>query len=153
MARVKYLGKFGKSLALVLMFWCAGGGCMLVSYATAVGSPLADSASGPSDEMTAAPSCHAHRQKNQKPTSKAAVADRVGRLNIPMPSRSAALSCCPLTSESIAVAYRPQHSAPALTNSESQIQNLALLTTAPVAIPMRLPNRADSYLLDCAFRI
>jgi hypothetical protein len=148
------LGKFGKSLALVLVFWCAGTGCMLVSYATAVGTPIADSASGPSEGMAAAPSCHAHRQKNRKTTSKTSSADRVGQLNLPMPSRSAALSCCPLTSGSIAAAYRPQsHNAPALTNSESQILNLAHLTTAPVAVPMRLPNRAHSYLLDCAFRI
>ena len=148
------LGKFGKSLALVLVFWCAGTGCMLVSYATAGGTPVADSASGPSEGKTAAPSCHAHRQKNQKPISKTVAGDKVRQLNLPMPSRSAALSCCPLTSGSMAVAYRPQsHSAPALTNSESPILNLAPLTTAPVAVPIRLPNRAGSYLLDCAFRI
>ena len=149
------LGKFGKSLALVLVFWSAGTGCMLVSYATAGGTPVADSASGLSDRMTATPSCHAHRQKNRKTTPKTAAADRVGQLNLPMPSRSAALSCCPLTSGSIAAAYRPdsQSCAPALTNSESQILNLARLTTAPVAVPMRLPNRAHSYLLDCTFRI
>jgi hypothetical protein len=154
-ARMTDLGKFGKSLALVLVFWCAGTGCTLVSYATAGGTPVADSASGPSDGMTAAPSCHEHRQKNRKTASKTAAADRVEQVDLPMPSRSAALSCCPLTSGSIAAAYRPQshNSAPALTNSESQILNLAHLTAAPVAVPTRLPDRAHSYLLDCTFRI
>jgi hypothetical protein len=148
-------GKFGKSLALVLMFWCAGIGCMLVCYTTAGGTLLAESASGPSYGMPATPSCHTHRQKNRNTASKRAVSDRVGQLNLPMPTRAAALSCCPLTSGSTAAAYRPEshNFAPALANSESQILNLAHLTTAPVAIPMRLPDRAHSYLLGCTFRI
>jgi hypothetical protein len=147
------LGTFGKSLALVLVFWCAGTGCLLVSYATGGGTPLADSASGPADEMTVASACHAHRQKNRKTISKTAANDRVEQLNLPLPSRSAALSCCPLTSGSIAAAYRPQsHTAPASMSSESQI-NLAHSTTAPLAIPVGLPDRAHSYLLDCTFRI
>ena len=147
------LGRFSKSLALVLVFWCGGTGCMLVGYATALGTPVAESASAPSDGMTAAPSCHAHRQNHRKTTSKPAGADRVRRLALPVPSRSAAMSCCPLTSGSIAAAYRSQsQSSPALTNSESQIGNLALIT-APVAVSMRLPNRAHSYLLDCGFLI
>ena len=149
------LGKFRKSLALMLVFWCAGTGCMLVSYATGGGTTVAESASAPSDAIRAAPSCHANLQKNRKTTSKTTAADRVGQLNLPMPSRSRAMSCCPLTSGSIAAANRPQshNSSAALTNSESQLLNLAHPRTAPVAVPLWLPNRAHSYLLDCAFLI
>lgn len=152
-ARMTDLGKFGKLLALVLVFWCAGTGCMLVSYATGVRTTVADSTLEQSDEATAPPSCHAHRQKNRKTTSNTAAADRIGQLTLPMPSRSAALSCCPLTSGSIAAAYRPQYNAPASTNSESQLLNSAQVTTGTVAVPRRLSNRAHSYLFDCAFRI
>lgn len=149
------LGKFGKALALVLVFWCAGTGCVLVSYASDGETPGAESTSAPSDGMTTAPSCHAQRQGNRKTTAKTTAADRVGQLNLPMPSRSGAMSCCPLTSGSIAAASRSQsnNSAPALANTESQILNLAHLTKVPVAIPLRLPNRAHSYLLDCVFLI
>ena len=147
-------GKFRKSVALLLVFWCAGTGCMLVGYANAVGTPIAESASEASVVMTPAPSCHAQPQRNRKTVSKTAGSHRVAQLGLPKPSRSAALSCCPLTSGSIAPAYRaPSPNAPALINSESQILNLAPLTTARVAVPRRLPNQAHSYLLDCTFRI
>ena len=151
---MKFTEKTGKALAISLMFWWAGTGCMLVSYATAGGTTVAESASAPSDEIAAVPSCHANLHKNRKTTSKTAAVDRVGQLNLPTPYRSGAMSCCPLTSGSIA-ANRPQshNSAAALTNSESQILNLDLLLPAPVAVPLRLPNRAHSYLLDCAFLI
>lgn len=147
------LGKFGKLLALVLVFWCAGTSCVLVSFTTAGETTVAESALAPSDAMTV-PSCHANLHKNRKTTSKTAAADRVGQLDPPTPFRSGAMSCCPLTSGSIA-ATRPQsqNSAAALTNSESQILNLDLVLPAPLAVPLRLPNRAHAYLLDCAFLI
>jgi hypothetical protein len=148
------LGKFGKLLALVLVFWCAGTGCMLVSYATAFGTPVADLAPASSDGMRGAPSCHAQRQKSPKTAFKKASTASVWQVDLPAPFRSPAMSCCPLTSGSIAVAYRPQsHNPPALTNSESQILKLNDPRTAPVAAPMRRPKRVHSYLLDCAFLI
>lgn len=151
---MKYPGKFGKLLALVLVFWCAGTSCMLVSFTTAGETTVAESALAPSDAMTAVPSCHANLQKNRKTNSKTATADRVGQLSLPAPFRSGAMSCCLLTSGSIA-ATRPQshNSASALMSSGSQILNLDLLLPAPVAVPLRRPNRALSYLLDCAFLI
>jgi hypothetical protein len=148
------LGKFGKLLALVLVFWCAGTGCLLVTYATAGGTPVADLAAAASEGMRGAPSCHARREKNPKTASKTASTASVRQLDLPAPFRSPAISCCPLTSGSIAAAYRPQsHNPPALTNWESEILKLVDPRTAPIASPMRRPNRVHSYLLDCAFLI
>ena len=147
-----------KALAIVLMFWCAGAGCMMVSYARggAEEATVADSASGASDEMAAMPACHAHKQKTRTANkSKTTTADAVGLINLPAPSRSGAMSCCPLTIGSIAAASRPQtdNPAPALGHTVSQLPNLIHSTPAPIAVPLRLPKRAHSYLLDCAFLI
>ena len=150
--------KLTKALAIALMFWCAGAGCMMVSYARAGDkvTAVADSGSSASEEMAAVPACHAHKQKTRKAkTSKATTADTVGQFNLPTPSRSGAMSCCPLTTGSIAPASRSQSnsSAPAVTHPDFQLPNLINTQTAPVAVPLRLPNRAHSYLLDCSFLI
>lgn len=147
-----------KVLALALMFWWAGAGCMMVSYARNADTEAAsaETASQPADQMAAVPACHAHKTKAPKaPKSSAAKAERVGQLTLPTPLRSGAMSCCPFTTGSIAAASRPQtdSSAPELAHTVSQLPNLIYSTPAPIAVPLRLPNRAHSYLLDCAFLI
>lgn len=152
-------GKIGKALAIALMLWCAGTGCMMVSYASAGATEAVtvESSSPAVEDMAGMPACHAQRQKNRKvTTSKAPAAGNVGQVNLPGPSRSGAMSCCPLTTGSIAAASRAQWNddgATAIANTDSQIPNLEGLRNKPLAIPLRLPNRAHSYLLDCAFLI
>jgi hypothetical protein len=65
------------------------------------------------------------------------------------------MNCCPLTSGSIAATSRSQSNsaAPVLANTGSQLTDLITSRTRPVAVPLRLPNRAHSYLLGCAFLI
>jgi hypothetical protein len=65
------------------------------------------------------------------------------------------MSCCPLTSGSIVVASRTQtgDSASALADTTPAAVKLENSYQTVVAAPLRLPNRARSYLLDCAFLI
>ena len=145
-------------LAITLMLWCAGAGCMMVSYARGgdTEAAVSESASSAAQDMAGMPACHARQKKNRKlATSKTLATRSVNQLKLPMPTRSGAMSCCPLTTGSIAVASRAQsnHTAAAISNTDSQIPNLERLTNKPLAVPLRLPNRARSYLLDCAFLI
>ena len=132
-----------KVLAVALILWCAGAGCMMVSYARA-------------EDPEAAPACHAHRQKNRKAASSRATADRVGQVNLPAPTRSGALSCCPLVSGSIATASRVQvndahESAPAA-DPANNLDDFSY-PSAPLAVPLRLPNQHHLYLRGCVFLI
>ena len=145
-----------KALAIALMLWCAGTGCLLVCYAGESTSLAAETTSSASESMSGMPACHAQRQKNkQGAKSETPAPDRAGRFNAPAPSQSGAMSCCPLTSGLIAAASRGQSNdaAPAISNTSTQLPNLVRSTNKPAAIPLRLPNRAHSYLLDCAFLI
>jgi hypothetical protein len=65
------------------------------------------------------------------------------------------MNCCPLTSGLIAATSRSQSNsaAPALVNTGSQLTDLNTTVTTPLPVPLRLPNRAHSYLLGCAFLI
>ena len=150
--------KPSKVLAIALMLWCAGAGCIMVSYARAAETETAaaESASPAAEDMAGMPACHAKHKKNRKvTTSKTSTNASVGQLNLPSPVRSGAMNCCPLTSGSIAATSRSQSNspAPALANTGSQLPDSFISRTAPVPVPLRLPNRARSYLLDCAFLI
>lgn len=142
-------------VALALILWCAGTGCMLVSYARTANDPAADSTSAADESLSGMPACHAQRQKTHKATSSKTARDTAGRFNVPAPTRSGSMSCCPLTTGSLVATSRPQanDAAPAFSNTNSELPNLVRSTSRPVAIPLRLPNRAHSYLLDCAFLI
>jgi hypothetical protein len=74
---------------------------------------------------------------------------------MPSTPQSGVMNCCPLTSGSIVVTSRPQSNdnATVLQHSDSSSQLLSESRPLPVAVPLRLPNRAHSYLLDCAFLI
>lgn len=154
---------FRRLVATALMFWCAGAGCMMVSYARAsmkdMDSP-AQSAEQPMMQMHASMDAHACCKAKHKANKRATSAKRSSsveftQFTIPIPAQSEAMSCCPLTSGSIVVAARSQsddsHSTFAQTDSGSL--KLSGSNQRPVAAPLRLPNRADSYLLGCAFLI
>ena len=155
-AALKRLLKVRMMVALALMLWCAGTGCLLVCYAGEPTSLATEVTSSASESMSGMPSCHAHLQKNKRVAkSEKPALDKAGRLNAPAPSRSSSMSCCPLTSGLIAAASRAQSNdaAPAISDTSTELHNLVRSTNNPLAIPLRLPNRAHSYLLDCAFLI
>ena len=155
--------KMSKALAIALMFWCAGAGCMMVSYAKGAmrdmdSSEVSDMSSMAhmSGSMDAHACCKAKR-KNAKRSQAASqpTFSEIEQFTVPEPVQSAAMSCCPLTSGSIVVASRPNSNDDASVSSHTDLSSFNLLSShpRPVAVPLRLPNRADSYLLDCAFLI
>ena len=155
-------GKIAKTLAIALMFWCAGTGCLMVSYAKGRMSEM-DSAAATdthmmphmSGAMDAHACCKAKRKGAKQSASAESTSSEFTQFSIPEPVQSNAMNCCPLTSGSIVVAPGSTSSdeAPALSQTASSAFNPLISHKKPVAVPLRLPNRADAYLLDCAFLI
>jgi len=154
-------------MALALIFWCAGAGCMIVSYARAsmseAGGPsnsVEQMMAGMSSSMDAHACCKAqHRSRERRqlraesPVSPELLAANL--LAFPSPTQSGAMSCCPLTSGSIVVGSRSQSDDHANILAEAGSSSLLIIKSnpPPLAVPLRLPNRANAYLLDCAFLI
>jgi hypothetical protein len=156
-------GKIFKGLAIALMFWCAGTGCMIVSYARASMSDMDSPAPAAEQLMHSMPTtmdahacCKAkHKADKRTQSAKRPSPSEFTEFTIPSPAQGDAMSCCPLTSGSIVVASRSQSngSASALAQTDSSPLTLTGSTQTPFAVPLRLPNRAGVYLLDCAFLI
>jgi len=160
--RVNLGGKLLKPLAIAMMFWCAGAGCMMVSYAkgatSEMDSPAASDAPAMhhmSGSMDAHACCKAKRRGAKRSNSAESTPSEFTEFSIPVPVQGNSMNCCPLTSGSIVVASRSTSSdeAPALSQTQSSDFKLLPSERKPVVAPLRLPNRAESYLLDCAFLI
>jgi len=157
---VNYGGKLLKALAIALIFWCAGAGCMMVSYAKAA---MSETDSLPANDalamahMSGSVDAHACCKAKRKGAKRSASADSSEfiQFNAPAPVQGNAMNCCPLTSGSIVVASRSASNdeVPTLPQTGSSDFNSLKSHNEPVAVPLRLPNRAESYLLDCAFLI
>jgi len=154
-------GKSLKAVAIALMFWCAGAGCMIVSYAKVAMSEMDSSAAADMpamSHMSGSMGGHACCEAKRKRVKRSASADSPSefiQFNISEPVQSNAMNCCPLTSGSIVVASRSTSNdeVPTLPQTGSSAFDLLPSEQKPLAIPLRLPNRAESYLLDCVFLI
>ncbi len=162
-AALKRILTFRCLVAIALTIWCAGAGCMMVSYAQSAMS-AGDSAAPAAEQTIAASSaamdshaCCKAKHKALKPTRAASKSTNIelSELTLIPPARGDAMSCCPLTSGSIVVASRSQstETGSALELADSSALNLQTSYETPLTVPLRLPNRAHSYLLDCAFLI
>jgi len=144
------------------MFWCAGTACMMVSYARAAngGSSQASQSSAVRMSMDAHACCKARHKSSKRVVTSTAhgqsqSAEGDSRLfTLPLPAQTGSMSCCPLTTGSIVVGSRTQtdNESSALAQSGSLFQ-VEESTPPLLIVPLRLPNRAQSYLLDCAFLI
>jgi len=155
--------KFRSIVALALMFWCAGTGCMIVSYARA--AAISEASQGAAARATTSLAAHAcckarHKAKKRKAgvdSSSESRSAQAGlmyvRLRTPVPANS--MSCCPLTTGAIVAGLRVRSTddASAFSHASSILFASTDSNPAPHVIPLRLPNRARSYLLDCAFLI
>ena len=147
--------KLSKALAITLMLWCAGAGCLLVSFAREAIPRIPVDLSSASEESTSAPACHSHRQKTQEASTADTATNTSRRVNLPTPSRSRSMSCCPLTNGSIVSASRtqtnPDQSIAPADNTKNPAE--ASFDPAPLDVPLRLPNQHHLYLRGCAFLI
>ena len=149
-------GRATKTLAIALMLWCAGAGCVLVSYAQAAKVSDDDNASAEREMGSSEHSaCHAKqgRKPQQVSSAPSQLTQSVQQRNLPKPGGSGAMSCCPLVSGSIATASRVQvddahESAPAA--DPNNLDDFSK-SSAPRTFPLRLPNQHHLYLRGCVF--
>ena len=147
-------------LALALMLWCAGTGCLAHGVAMVAGAPAPAKTNFSESEM--AMNGHAcckarHRSLRNELAAKSNSDNSAGTIALPEDSSSdGASSCCPLTSGSFVVASRSQtndNNSPLVTGTGLPEQSLVLQFPANRITPQRLPNHELTYLTCCAFLI
>jgi hypothetical protein len=168
---LKVTSRFRSALAFALSLWCAGAGCMMVSYARAAAMGDSDISVTKSTDFSRASSsmashaCCKARHKKSKRNEHLAPSREPSRLStarglrevvLPQESRSSnAVSCCPLTSGSFI-----QSRASSSYDKDSQLNPRNALSFACArsefslrAGPSRLINQDRMYLTGCAFLI
>ena len=166
---VKAISRFRSTLAFALMLWCAGAGCILVSYANGAamsGVSLADDHSNKWKLTDVSASAGAHACCKARHSSRQTSGQRESDLQssrsfqqvaVPdLPDSSEATSCCPLTSGSFVVTSRSQLSDDNASNAEQRGSFSLPLTNsqpAPRFDPLRLPDQNQTYLRGCVFLI
>jgi hypothetical protein len=155
------------ALAVALILWCAGTGCIIVGYAHGAAMSAADMTGAQSrkDSLSDASvmvSGHAcckshHHASTRNGASSPESLPGLEQLALPEgPSPSGANSCCPLTSGSFVAASRAQTNddgASASAQINSDIPSLSNAQTTLLAVPLRLPNQDQTYLRCCVFLI
>lgn len=151
-----------KALAIALMLWCAGTGCVLVrsAQATDIGagdSALADSMNAGEMGTPQHAACHAKQaQKTAKASrSRPQLTKAFQQRNTPSPGRSDAMSCCPLVNGLFVTSSRghSHDDASIVAINDSTLLARTNLSPAPLVVPLRLPNQHHLYLRGCAFLI
>ena len=161
--------KLRTALAFTLVLWCAGAGCMLVSYAhsASMASPEAalpqahgSSWAGLSASAGAHSCCKARYSSQHAPAIAHSHATPAGELNEvaleESSSPSNAANCCPLTSGTFVVTARQSVSddrASTTLNADAPALVLAAVPVTRRALPLRLPDQNQTYLRGCAFLI
>jgi hypothetical protein len=160
-------------VASTLMLWCAGAGCMLVSYTHAAALTRANlsrnhfamqSASGIAASMATHSCCKVRRPSAQRHAgAKASLTklnsessssfEQVALPEEPVPS--GAMSCCPLRSGSFVVtqAHSGDTYPSVLASKNTHSPVPTNLQPAPRVYPLRLPTQNQTYLRVCAFLI
>jgi hypothetical protein len=168
----KAISRFRSTLAFALIFWCAGAGCMIVSYAHGAAMSGGASAGAQSLEQTlggvsaAAGShacCKAHHSSSKIGAAASHSSSRLesftGFLQVALPEApgpSGASNCCPLTSGSFVPASRAESKDEnASIRDQSDSLSLILTSSQPALhfYPLRLPDQNQTYLRGCVFLI
>jgi len=163
------ISKLRSALAVALALWCAGAGCMMVSYAharamsdtVAANTGASQAGSGESSASMASHHCckarHATEHRAAASTNHDPASDSFAKLaeRADVPNSSNAMNCCPLTSGTFVVSgpqrivnenasmFQDVDGTPAVSNSDPP----------PLAIPLRLLNQNQTYLRGCVFLI
>lgn len=160
--RRKFISRIRSVIAVALMLWCAGAGCVLVRSAQATEVSAGDSALADSmnpGEMGASKhsACHAKQAQGAGKASRSRpqLTKAVEQRNFPTPGRSDAMSCCPLVNGLFVTSSRGQMQDDAGVITAHSTTSLALTNSspAPLMVPLRLPNQHHLYLRGCAFLI
>ena len=158
----KTISKLRSALAFVLTLWCAGAGCMIVSYARPAAMTSSQSLGDAPSSMGSHACCKArHSSSRRNPgstTSRNESPSTSGFQQVALPvepASSGATSCCPLTSGSFVTQSRSQSDDDKVL-ALNQIDSLSFALTnsqTPFrAIPLRLLSK-QAYLTGCAFLI
>jgi hypothetical protein len=162
----KIISRFRSALTVVLVLWCAGAGCMIVSYAHVAAMTAANTDSGSSawsetsGSMGTHDCCKArHASERQLASStkhvwsSGSLASSEELAEFPAPAN--AISCCPLTSGTFVVNSRQRisnddASAPP---SVEAVPGITRFAATPRTRPLRLLNQNQTYLRGCVFLI
>jgi len=159
-------GKMRSALTLALMLWCAGAGCMIVSYAHAarIGSytaSVSSAAHAPTPGSMQTHHCCTSRQALERHVSPWQTGPAESLVNLAAlaesPNSLRVMNCCPLTSGSIVA----NGSSSRISNDDAS-ESLGLGAASSVrngfatmlpANSLRLTNQSHTYLRGCAFLI
>jgi hypothetical protein len=162
--------KLRSTIAVTLMLWCAGAGCMIVSYAHSATMSPADMSGARSIKQTmSGVSASAGSHACCKAHHSSSIGARVSHSSAPLesfsgfqqvalpeaPGSSGATSCCPLTSGSFVTASRAESNDNNASTTDRSDSFLLALTNSPTArvLPLRLPDQNQTYLRGCVFLI
>jgi hypothetical protein len=159
------ISRLRSGLASALMLWCAGAGCMMVSYArgaamTAAGANIKSrSGWGQASGSVGAHDCCKARHASERRVVSSPKEPANSSANLEELSEgsnsSDAMSCCPLTSGTFVVSGRQNLSNENVSASPGAAAQPIVIsvTVAFVATPLRLPDQTQTYLRDCVFLI
>jgi hypothetical protein len=163
----KIISKLRSALATALVVWCAGAGCMMVSYARGAAMSAAavnteskggglGQVSGSAGTHDCCKARHASQRRGASSTNHASSPDFAGLEELSeVPPSSDAMSCCPLTSGTFVVSGRQSIS----NENVSAVQGAGadpIVSSAAAdfpAMPLRLPIQNQTYLRGCVFLI
>jgi len=145
------LPEFRTVAALALLFWFGGAGCLAVSYARTASA-------GETATQANEHACCKARRKTPGKMTKSRLAHRSDQLDFKLgfpatPGPARAMNCCPLTTGLVVTSVRTQTGDQLSLSRPTSFSGASASWTAPPLVPLRLPNQAQSYLLDCVFLI
>jgi hypothetical protein len=171
-ASPKTISRLHSALAFALTLWCAGTGCLMVSYARTAAMASAEIPASQSPERSLAEAsasmgshacCKARRGSSRghahSATGQTESASQPGFQQAALPgdpASSSASSCCPLTSGSFLTQSRSQSDDDRVLALGHNDSLSFALTDSQIhfrAIPLRLFSQERSYLTGCAFLI
>ena len=163
---VKAISRFRSTIAFALTLWCAGAGCMLVSYAHGAamsGANLADRNSNKRklSDVSASAGGHACCKARHSSSTRTAslresnLQSSLSFQQVALPEAPGATSCCPLTSGSFVTASRAESNddGGSLTDQSDSFLLTLSNSPGPRVCSLSLLDHNQTYLRGCVFLI
>jgi len=158
-ALVPTISKLRSALALGLMLWCAGTGCLAHGMAMGSAAPTPNKSEKTNlNQSEMAMNGHACcKARHRSLRNESAAKSNSETIALPEdPSSDGANSCCPLTSGSFVTVSRSQpdnNNSSASTGTGLAEPSFTVQFPASRTTPLRLPHHEQTYLTCCAFLI